>query len=148
MRTQRGKEHEGGKGDGPDIHGVGNIATVELEEPGLDTCMGERGTKQRTDQKTIGQPIGQGVNDILNNTVRFGDIGPLDFTHCSKYTWGPAIVNVGKRLNVELHHGSYGHKREHRHSVGYDPPFDRLPSAIDGVKQRGHTLEEHRNDDP
>ena len=54
MRTKRGKVHEAGEGDGPEVHGVDNIATIELDERELDTWMGERITKRGTDQKTIG----------------------------------------------------------------------------------------------
>ena len=148
MRTQRGKVHDTREGDGPDIHGIDDIATVELEAVALDTWMGERSTKQRTDQKTIGQQIVQGETDILNNSDRVWDIGSMILKRYSKYTWGLAIVDVGSGLNAELHRGSHGQKREHRHGVGYDSPFDSLPPAIGGVKERGYTLEEHCDDDP
>lgn len=37
-RTQRTQEHEAGKGDDPEVHGVEHVATVELEKgPVLDT---------------------------------------------------------------------------------------------------------------
>ena len=111
--------------------------------------MGERSAKRRTDQKTIGQPIVQGENGILNNSDRVGDkFGPFVLKRCSKYTWGLAIVNVGSGLTVELHRGSYGQKREHCHGVGYDSPFDGVPPAVYGVKQSGYGLEEHRDDNP
>ena len=53
IRTQRAKVHEAGKGDGPDIHGVNYITTIELEEPTLDTWTNKWSTKQEADQKTI-----------------------------------------------------------------------------------------------
>ena len=53
IRTQRAKVHEAGKGDGPDIHRVNYIATIELEEPTLDTWMNECSIKQKADQKNI-----------------------------------------------------------------------------------------------
>ena len=55
MRTQRAEVHEAGEGDGPDVLGVDNVATIELEEePVLCTRVREHGVKQRTDQKTVG----------------------------------------------------------------------------------------------
>ena len=45
MRTQRAEVLEAGEGDGPDVLGVDNVATIELgEEPALDTWVGERST--------------------------------------------------------------------------------------------------------
>ena len=32
MRTQRGKIHQAGKGNNPVIHGIDNVATIELEQ--------------------------------------------------------------------------------------------------------------------
>ena len=111
MRTQRAKVHETGEGDSPYTHGIDDIATVELGAVALDTWTCERRTKQRTNQKTIGQPIVQDENGILNNSDRVGDgFGPLVLKRCSKYAWGFAIVDVGNRLTVELHRGSYGHE--------------------------------------
>ena len=37
MRTKRGKVHEAGEGDDPEVRGVDNVATIELEESELDT---------------------------------------------------------------------------------------------------------------
>ena len=54
MRTYRAEVHEAGEGDDPEVHGVDNVAPIELgEELGLDTWVSECRTKQRTDQKTI-----------------------------------------------------------------------------------------------
>jgi len=54
MRTQRGKVHEAGKGDSPEICGVDNVATVDLgAEQALDIQVSMSGTKQRTNKKTI-----------------------------------------------------------------------------------------------
>ena len=122
---------------------------VELEEEALDTWMGERSAKRGTDQKTIGQPIVQGENDILNNSGRVGgNFGHLVFKRHGKYTRGLAIVNVGIGLTAELHRSSYGQKRERCHGVRYDSPFDRSPPAIGGANQSGHALEEHRDGNP
>jgi len=38
--------------------------------------------------------------------------------------------------------GVHRHKREHGHSVGYEPPPDALPSAMDRAEKRCHILEE------
>ena len=55
MRTQRTEVHEAGKGDSPEVLGVDNVKTIELEEePVLCTRAPEHRIKQRTDQKTVG----------------------------------------------------------------------------------------------
>jgi len=54
MRTQRGKVHEAGKGNSPELCGVDNVATVDLgAEKTLDTRESGRDIKQRTHQQTI-----------------------------------------------------------------------------------------------
>ena len=54
MRTQRGKVHEAGEDDNPEVCGVDNVTTVDLgAEQVLDIRASRRGIKQRTDQKTI-----------------------------------------------------------------------------------------------
>ena len=54
MRTQGAKVHDTGDGDGPDVHGVDEVTTIELRgEPTLDTWMSEHSVK-RTNQKAIG----------------------------------------------------------------------------------------------
>jgi len=41
IRTHRAEVHEAGEGDGPEVHGIDHIASVELEEkPALDTWTG------------------------------------------------------------------------------------------------------------
>ena len=47
----------------------------------------------------------------------------------------------------ELDPGERGREREHDGGVGYEPPLDTLSSAIDGVEQGGHTIEEQHDDD-
>ena len=48
MRTQRAEVHEAGEGDGPDVLGVDNVATIELEEePVLDIRVCEHGIKHK-----------------------------------------------------------------------------------------------------
>ena len=55
MRTQRAKEHEAGEGNDPEVLGVDNVATIELEEePVLIPWLSEHVVKQGTDQKTVG----------------------------------------------------------------------------------------------
>ena len=49
---------------------------------------------------------------------------------------------------MEIHRGEYSRKRERDHGVGYEPPLDTFPSAMNWVKQRGHTSEEKDDDDP
>lgn len=56
-------------------------------------------------------------------------------------------INVENGKKVEVSRGEYGRKREHDCCVGYEPPLDAPLPATDGVEQRGHTLEEQRNDD-
>jgi len=53
-----------------------------------------------------------------------------------------AVVDEGHGLNVEVQRGIYGHKREYGHSVEHEPPLDTLLSAMDGVEERHHALEE------
>ena len=54
MRTKRGKVHEAGKGDSPEVCGVDDVTTIDLgAEWTLDTWESEHGIKQRTDQQTI-----------------------------------------------------------------------------------------------
>ena len=53
-----------------------------------------------------------------------------------------AIINIRHGLSVEAQCDLYGHKGEHDRGVGYEPPLDTLPSAVDGVEQRGNTLKE------
>jgi len=59
IRTKRGEVHEAGKGDSPEVCGVDNVATIDLVgvKRVLGTRASERGIKQRTNQKTIRQPI-------------------------------------------------------------------------------------------
>ena len=55
MHTQRAEIHEAGEGDGPEVLGVDNVATIELgEKPASDTSVNERSIKQRSNQNTIG----------------------------------------------------------------------------------------------
>ena len=71
LHTYRTKEHEARKGDGPDVLEVYYVATIELEEPVLDTCRIGCNVK-RTDQKAIGQPINQGEYSDGDDTDRLG----------------------------------------------------------------------------
>jgi len=49
MRTQRGKVHEAGKGDSPEVCGVDNVATVDLgAERALDTKTSGCGIEEPT----------------------------------------------------------------------------------------------------
>ena len=68
-RTHRSKVHQAGEGNDPGIHGVDQVAAIELKEKlVLDTWVGERGISGRTDQKTIGQPIVQEGHKLGDNT--------------------------------------------------------------------------------
>ena len=49
---------------------------------------------------------------------------------------------------MEVQRGAHGHKREHGHSMEYEPPFDTLPSAMDGIEERCHTLKEQHDEHP
>ena len=53
MRTQRAKKHEAGEGDGPEVHGVDRIATMELGESALGHLDQWTQHEKRTDQKTF-----------------------------------------------------------------------------------------------
>ena len=57
-----------------------------------------------------------------------------------------AVIDKGFGLDVEVHRGVHGHKREHGHGVGYEPPFDTLSPAVDGVEEGCHTLEEEHDE--
>ena len=114
--------------------------------------MSECGIEQTAYQKSIGQPIAQDECDILNDTDRLVGNKPLVSTRSGMErpfnTRELAVVNIRNGLNVKLRRRSYSHDREHEQGVGYDPPFDRPSSTMVGVKQCGHTLEEHDDDDP
>ena len=126
---------------------------IELEEPVLKTWVRTKRTaKQRTNQKTIAEPIIQEDCDTGNDNKRLGgnerSISKRSRRHHARDTRVFTIIDVGDKINVELHRVSYGHKQEHNYSVGYKFPFDTLPPAIDGVEQRGHTFKEQHNDRP
>jgi len=53
-----------------------------------------------------------------------------------------AVIDKGTGLNLEVQRGVHGHKREHGHGVAYEPPLDALLSAMGGVEECHHTLEE------
>ena len=53
MHTQRANVHKAGEGNGPEVPGVDDVATIELGEgPVLGTRVSECSI-ERTDQKTI-----------------------------------------------------------------------------------------------
>ena len=55
MRTHRTKIHDAGEGEGPEVLGIDNVATIELgEEPALDTWVSGYCVKQRANHKAIG----------------------------------------------------------------------------------------------
>jgi len=154
MRTQRGKVQEAWKGDGPEVCGVDNVATVDLgAEQASDARASECGIRQRTNQKTIRQPIVQAEHNIRDKAESpFADVvlvikrpGAVNFGYRLVVL---TVIDKGIRLNVEVHCGVHGHKREHGHSVGYEPPLDALPSAMGGVEECCNTLEEQHDDHP
>ena len=117
-----------------------------------DTWASEWNIKQRTNQKAIGQPIGQGERNTGYYINEVGSLSPL----VSKWPWGHQALNtreftaidVGNGQKVEGRRGEHGHKRKHDDGVGYETPLDTIPSAIDGVEERGNALEEHCNEGP
>jgi len=54
LRTHRGKEHEEGEGDDPEVHGVNYVATIKLEESVLDVWASKYYIEQRTNHKAVG----------------------------------------------------------------------------------------------
>ena len=63
-------------------------------------------------------------------------------------TWELAVIDEGNGYNVEVHRGVYCCQREHDNGVGHKSPLDTFASAMDGVKQGGHTSEEQRDEEP
>jgi len=154
MRTQRGKVQEAWKGDSPEVCRVDNVATVDLGgEQGSDARASGRNIRQRTNQKTIRQPIVQAEHNIgdkaespVANVVLV--IKWPGAVNCGCQLVVFTVIDKGIRLNVEVHHGVHGHKREHGHGVEYEPPLDALPSAMGGVEERCHTLEKKHDEHP
>ena len=111
--------------------------------------MSERKVRQRTDQKTIGQPIAQGEYHVGDSAEHPAGNKPLISKRSRRrhnFDAGElAVIDVGKGKDIEVHRSEYGHKQERDRSVGYEPPFDALPPATEGVKQRGHAFEEQYN---
>jgi len=148
MRTQRGKVHEAGEGDSPEACGVDNVGAVDLgAEQALDIRASRRGTKQRTNQKTIRQPIVQAEHNVGDKTERCCANAVLVIKWPGGANESP-VVDEGFGSNVEIHCGVHGHKRKHGYCVGYEPPLNTLPSAMDGVEERRHTLEEQQDEHP
>ena len=120
--------------------------------PGSEIWVSGRNTKQRTDQKTIGQPIVQGKHGNRDNTDRLR-VSKKQVSdrpgrqHASGIGELP-IVDEAMGNNVEVHRGVYGHKRKDDCGVGYEPPLDGFPSAIDGIKQRCDALKKQHDDEP
>ena len=67
LRTHRAEVHEAGDGNNPGVHEVDDIATIELEEPALDTRARKCGIRRRAYQKAIGHPIVQEEHEIGND---------------------------------------------------------------------------------
>ena len=114
----------------------------------LDTWASGRSIKQRTNQKTIRQPIVQVEHSVgddakihIANFVLVFEWPGAENSGTFKFEVS-AVIDKGFGLDMEVHRGVHGHKREHGHVVGYKPPFDTLPSAMDGVEEGCHTLEE------
>ena len=47
ISTHRAQVHEARESDNPEVCSIDHVAAIELEDPGLDTWMNERGTKQK-----------------------------------------------------------------------------------------------------
>ena len=151
MRTQRAKEHDARKGDDPEVREVDDVATIELEEAALATWASDRSIRRTANQKNVGQKVVEDKQDIGNNGERLGIHDRLISERprrCSALAGEFAVIYVGNEKNVEVHHSEDSDTRERDGGVGYEPPFDTLPSAMDGAKQRGHTLKEQHDDDP
>lgn len=94
--------------------------------------MGDRRVKQRTDQKTISQPIVQ----TERGSVHKADHREGDFYRVKIWSiGGVAVINVGNGEHVEIYRGVHGRQKEHDYCVGRESPLDTLASAMDGVKQ-------------
>ena len=109
------------------------------------------GIRRATNQKTIGQQIVEDEQEIGNNRECLGLHDKLvskRSRRCCAIAGELAVIDVGNGKNVEVHRGDEGDTRERDGGVGYKSPFDTLPSAMGGVKQRGHTLKEQYDDDP
>ena len=57
------------------------------------------------------------------------------------------VINGGNGLSVEVDRDVHGHERERGYGVGDKSPFNPFPSAMNGAKKRGHTSEEHHDND-
>ena len=55
--TQRAEVHKARGGGSPEVLGVNDVATIELEETTLATWTNERNARQETYHEAIGQPI-------------------------------------------------------------------------------------------
>ena len=107
------------------------------------------GIRRTTNQKTIGQQIVEDEQEIGNNRECLGLhdklVSKRSRRRCA-VAGELAVIDVGHGKNVEVHRGDDGDNREHDGGERYEPPPNTLPSAIGGVKQRGHTLEEQYDD--
>lgn len=99
--TERGKVHEAGEGDSPEVRGVDYVATIDLGRNGckmLDAWVSERGTRLRTDQETIGQPVIQEEHKSGDNGERFGPnrqrVSTRSWRNYSLDTRGFAVIDV------------------------------------------------------
>ena len=112
--------------------------------------MGAR--SNRTNQKTIRQPVVQAEHNIRDKAESPFANGllvikwPGGKLHVCRVAL--AVIDKGIGLNVEGRRSVHRHKREHGDRVEYEPPLDALPSPIDGVEERCHTLEEQQDGQP
>ena len=114
--------------------------------------MSQRNAEQRTDQKSIGQPIVQCECNGGNNVDRLGGDEQLVSVRSRRHRVPDAreltVINVRNGFDVEEHCGLYSRQRKHGHGVRYYSPLDMLPSAMDRVKQRSHAFKEQNDENP
>ena len=122
VRTQRGDVHQDREGDHPVVHGINNVAAIELEErPTLAT----RATwvDYKTYQQAISQPLIQDEHKIGNDVNGLG--GNLELVpertrgYSAVETGEVPVIDVGNRLNVEAQRSADRHKGEYGSSVGH-----------------------------
>ena len=113
--------------------------------------MSDRDIRRAANQKNIGQKIVEDKKEIGDYDERLGIHVQLvsEWSRSCCTTAGElAVFDVGNGKNAEVHRGGDGDTRERDGGVGYESPFDTLPSAMEGVEQRGHTLKEQHDNDP
>ena len=147
MRTYGAKEHEAGEGNGPGVLRVDHVATIEL---GKELALNTQRVNAAPNEELTKSPSASQLHSV---SIAFGiTLSAVGGNHYLVSPWPRrqytvdtgelAVIDVRNGKNVEVHPGLYGRSREHDRGIGYKPPLDTIPSAVVGVKQCGHTLEE------